>query len=255
MLAISAPSSLIRVCSKDDQPVIGDANVRFTLHPRTIFPIPRIPHSQAQSPNRSRASKMRFLHRFARLWHRDPQQPIPVARSRSRKPCWLGVREGGAARSSRSRRRRGIALYANSVAWSGITGIPDKVLAPVQAFYRNVRQTAASGLPAGHHVAELVAVVHVCCGSGGRELVEPRLLQRHQHGIHRAVSHRLDPQRADHVFFNQNGVHYTISGNAIINVPAGVQTCDIVVTRDGGSGFFQLDTNDSLSYTITNIKQ
>jgi hypothetical protein len=56
-------------------------------------------------------------------------------------------------------------------------------------------------------------------------------------------------------FFNQNGVHLTISGNAIINVPAGAQSCDIVITRDNGLGQFQVDTNDSLSYTITNIKQ
>lgn len=55
--------------------------------------------------------------------------------------------------------------------------------------------------------------------------------------------------------FNQADVHQSFSGKLVIPVPAGSQACSLWVTRNFGSGIFQVDTGDSVTYTILNFRQ
>ena len=56
-------------------------------------------------------------------------------------------------------------------------------------------------------------------------------------------------------FFNEAGVHHSFSGKVLIPVSAGSQACGLWVTRTFGSGSFQVDTGDSVTYTILNFRQ
>lgn len=243
------------VLQKSNQPVIGDANVRFTLHPGAISnptdtalagPITK---SLTGVENGLFTTSLDFgtaILNSQSLW-------LEVE---AESPAGSGFVKVGPRQKLSITPQAGRALYANSVAWSGITGIPDKVLAPVQAFARNVRQTAGvtlssaqTTLPNSQQTFALAAGQAVVNWSISGYSSVPNT------GY--AVRFRIGSTLSEPTifFFNQNGVHQTMAGNAIINVAAGAQTCDIVVTRDSGAGFFQVDTNDSLSYTITNIKQ
>ncbi len=56
--------------------------------------------------------------------------------------------------------------------------------------------------------------------------------------------------------FNQGEVHTTISGNAVVAIPAGGETTyTLEVRKSSGSGAFNYDFNDSLTGTIINIGQ
>jgi len=243
------------VIEKNNQPISGDANVRFTLHPGAVTnsgdaalggPITR---SLTGIENGLFTASLDFGNAILNsqaLW-------LEVE---AESPAGTGFVKVGPRQKLSITPQAGRALYANSVAWSGITGIPDKVLAPVQAFARNVRQTAGvtlssaqTTLPNSQQTFALAAGQAVVNWSISGYSSVPNT------GY--AVRFRIGSTLSEPTifFFNQNGVHQTMAGNAIINVAAGAQTCDIVVTRDSGAGFFQVDTNDSLSYTITNIKQ
>ncbi|MCE2654093.1 MAG: hypothetical protein LW650_11695 [Planctomycetaceae bacterium] len=57
-------------------------------------------------------------------------------------------------------------------------------------------------------------------------------------------------------FFNSSFTHLTISGNAVIPIPAsGNTTFSLEMIRRVGSGVFVADPNDSLTATIINIGQ
>lgn len=55
-------------------------------------------------------------------------------------------------------------------------------------------------------------------------------------------------------FFNQAGVHTTISGNAVIAIPAtGSTNFSLEVTRSSGTGTYRTDVNDSFTASIINL--
>ncbi|MFO0859596.1 MAG: hypothetical protein U0570_03505 [Phycisphaerales bacterium] len=60
---------------------------------------------------------------------------------------------------------------------------------------------------------------------------------------------------AKRFFFNSAGQHQSISGTVTMNVEAGTQTVALVESNIAGSGAFSVDSYDSLSYTILNVKQ
>lgn len=243
------------VIEKNNQPISGDANVRFTLHPGAVTnsgdaalsgPITR---SLTGIENGLFTASLDFGNAILNsqsLW-------LEVE---AESPAGSGFVKVGPRQKLTITPQAGRALYANSVAWSGITGIPDKVLAPVQAFYRNVRQTAGVTLPAAQ--TTLPNSQQTFALAAGQAVVNWSISGYSSvPNTGYAVRFRIGSTFSEPTifFFNQNGVHQTMAGNAIINVAAGTQTCDIVVTRDNGTGQFQVDTNDSVSYTITNIKQ
>jgi hypothetical protein len=56
-------------------------------------------------------------------------------------------------------------------------------------------------------------------------------------------------------YFNQSGVHQTISGNAVVPTTSGNTTFTLEVIRVVGGGNYQTDQYDSLTATIINVGQ
>ncbi|CAG0973384.1 hypothetical protein PHYC_01370 [Phycisphaerales bacterium] len=56
-------------------------------------------------------------------------------------------------------------------------------------------------------------------------------------------------------FFNQALVHHTISGNAVVSIPATANTTFSLQVRGNGAVSYQTDNNDSFTATIINIGQ
>ncbi len=243
------------VIEKNNQPISGDANVRFTLHPGAVTnsgdaalsgPITR---SLTGIENGLFSASLDFGNAILNsqsLW-------LEVE---AESPAGSGFVKVGPRQKLSIAPQAGRALYANSVAWSGITGIPDKVLAPVQAFYRNIRQTGGSiltatqtGLPNSWQTFNFAAGQAVINWSftGYSGFASTGFNARFRIG-----STFSEPTV---FFFNAASQHMTISGNTIMTVPAGVQECEIIITRESPTGQLQFDTNDNVSYTITNIKQ
>lgn len=54
-------------------------------------------------------------------------------------------------------------------------------------------------------------------------------------------------------YFNPSGQHMTISGTAVLTVPAGVQNFSLEIQRSAGTSSFNVDTQDSLTATILNL--
>lgn len=149
------------------------------------------------------------------------------------------------------------AFVANNVPWSGITNLPPSVTVPPRVFSFANSSASFSIVPAvetqlsntvqsTNDFQAGVAVVDFamsCFTSSANTGFQFRFR------IGNTFSAPVN------FFFNQAGVHQSFSGKVAITVPAGFQQCALHVTRTAGAGGLFVDTNDTVTYTILNLRQ
>lgn len=149
------------------------------------------------------------------------------------------------------------AFVANNVPWSGITNVPPSVTVPPRVFsFANssasfsivpvVETQLSNTVQSTNDFQAGVAVVDFamsCFTSSANTGFQFRFR------IGNTFSAPVN------FFFNQAGVHQSFSGKVTIAVPAGFQQCSLYVTRTAGAGGLFVDTNDTVTYTILNLRQ
>lgn len=249
------------VLEKNNTPVSGDANVRFTLHGGAVSSIVDPPLAGPITKSLTGIESGVFTTELdfgaAVL---NPQE------------LWLGIEvesPPGSGYTSISPRTRlaivpiaGRALSADKSAsadaapWSGLTGVPAGVANQPRvfafanssaslAFNPNTETQLTHTVQNNDFQAGLAVVdfsISGFTGSAGTGF-------QFRFKIGNTFSSPVN------FYFNQLGVHHSISGKVLINVPAGVQQCSLFVTRTAGIGSFQVDTGDTVTYTILNLRQ
>jgi subtilisin-like proprotein convertase family protein len=262
------------VLEKDGTPISGDANVRFTLHGGAVSSV--LDQPLAGPIVRSLTGLE------SGLFTTDLDFGSAVFAPRE---LWLGIEvesPPGSGYTPISPRTRlaivpiaGRALNADkattadrattadsattagSAPWSGITGAPLAVANPPRVFSfvttptsNTITPVSESQLPytvlSGSDFQAGIAVVDFSI-SGFTNIAQTGFQFRFRIG--NTYSSPVN------FFFNQAGVHQSFSGKVVIPVPAGSQACSLWVTRTFGSGSFQADTGDSVTYTILNFRQ
>ncbi|MBS0190889.1 MAG: hypothetical protein U0573_03215 [Phycisphaerales bacterium] len=154
------------------------------------------------------------------------------------------------------------ALEADSVKWSNVAGVPANVANPplVFSFVResltpqNSSETSPSlisGASADFTLQKGVAIINwslSCYTNFGSTAFAFRVRVINQDGIA-----TYSPLKQ--FYFNTPGQHQSISGTVTMNVEAGTQSVALVQNRTTGVGAFSVDSFDSLSFTILNVRQ
>ncbi|MGH7244966.1 MAG: hypothetical protein ACREJD_16245 [Phycisphaerales bacterium] len=145
------------------------------------------------------------------------------------------------------------AQNADHVPWSGVTGVPAALANTPRVysvFYKPTSTTTSTSTFPGKIPGSIqtfncvpgVAIINwtLTCWSGD---------------VGRLDFYTQSTSVAQPFYFNQSGVHMTVSGTAVVSVAGGNTTFQIWVARSGASGTFIMDAADSLSYTIINLPQ
>lgn len=256
------------VLEKNNTPVSGDANVRFTLHGGAVSSVADQPLA---------GPIVRSLTGLeSGLFTTDLDFGSAVFSPRE---LWLGIEVesppgsgytpisprtrlaivpiAGRALSTDKATTADKATVADSAPWSGITGAPLAVANPPRVFSfvttpasSTINPVSESQLPytvlSGSDFQAGIAVVDFSI-SGFTNIAQTGFQFRFRIG--NTYSSPVN------FFFNQAGVHQSFSGKVVIPVLAGSQACSLWVTRTFGSGSFQVDTGDSVTYTILNLRQ
>ncbi|MCE2652001.1 MAG: hypothetical protein LW650_00400 [Planctomycetaceae bacterium] len=259
------------VLSTASGPVTGDANVRFTLFG---MPFNSIGETALAGPiTRSLTGIERGLVQTEldfgaailesrALWlgievesppgsgfvPLSPRQAISIAPQAGR-----AIRATDADQATRA----ATADQADTVAWSGVTGVPVAVATPPAVTARNttsmpvqlisaVTPTTVNGTPSSVTMVAGQAVVNWSL-SGYTNAANTAIQARVRLGT------QVGPWTT--FFFNQGGVHMTISGTAALPTVAGPTTLSIEVQRTFGTDGFRTDNQDSFTATVINLRQ
>lgn len=243
------------VLEKDGTAISGNANVRFTLHAGAV--------SAIVDPPLAGPITKSFSGLEQGLFTTDLDFGTAVF---AQQELWLGLEvesppgSGYAAITPRTRLAivpiAGRALIADAAPWAGLTGVPIGVANPPRVFalanssasiaLNPVTETQLTNTVQNNDFQAGLAVVDFSI-SGFTGSAASGFQFRFKIG--NTFSSPVN------FFFNQSLVHHSISGKVLINVPAGVQQCSLFVTRTAGSGSFQMDTGDTVTYTILNLRQ
>ncbi|MBY0111381.1 MAG: hypothetical protein K2Y21_01065 [Phycisphaerales bacterium] len=250
------------VLEKNATPVSGDANVRFTLHGGAVSSI-------VDQPLAGPIVKS-FTGLEGGVFTTDLDFGSTVLNPQE---LWLGLEvesppgSGYAAISPRTRLAivpiAGRALSADKATtadaapWAGISGVPVAIANTPRVFSfvnssanNSINPVSESQLPytvlSASDFQAGIAVVDFSI-SGFTNIAQTGFQFRFRIG--NTYSSPVN------FFFNQANVHQSFSGKLVIPVSAGSQACSLWVTRTFGSGSFQVDTGDSVTYTILNLRQ
>lgn len=252
------------VVRKDGQPIAGAANVRFTLQPSetsgagNVALAGPIVRAFANLEKGLFSTDLDFggaIMENQELWLQIEAESPPGSGFVSLEPRTRLAIVPQAARAMKAT-TADVADVANSVPWSGVTGIPPQVLSPVSGFGLNKRhtgqftnggpQTSLTDSGSQGTVPEGTVLVN---WSLSAFTTFPSTVYSFRFRIGQILS---DPV----VFsFNTANVHQTISGCAMMNVPAGgAVNVDIVTERVSGLGTLNYDFNDNVGYTVVLFK-
>lgn len=178
----------------------------------------------------------------------NPRQAISIAPQAGR-----AIRANDADRAARAT----TAAQADTVAWSGVTGVPVAVATPPTVTARNtismpaqlINSTTPTTVNGTSSVVTTVsgqAVVNWSL-SGFTSAPNTAIQARVRLGT------QVGPWTT--FFFNQAGVHMTISGTAALPTGTGSTTLWIEVQRTVGTDGFRTDNQDSFTATVINLRQ
>ncbi|HEX8876948.1 MAG TPA: hypothetical protein VF777_09385 [Phycisphaerales bacterium] len=279
------------VLEQDGAPVAGDANVRFTLHGGAVSSVVDQPLAgpivesftgiangvftteidfgaaillprelwlgiEVESPPGSGYSTVSPRTRLAIVPVAGRALTADTAINATTATTALSANTANTANSATTATTATTAATANSAPWSGITNVPLGVANPPRVFSFNNSSAAASY--AGFFETSLDHTFQAFNFQAGLAVVDFSLSAYTNIGpsIYRFRFRIGNTLSAPVMFtFNESLEHSTISGSVVIPVPAGVQQCSIYITRTFGPGDFFVDTGDTASYTILNIRQ
>ncbi|MBL0870552.1 MAG: proprotein convertase P-domain-containing protein [Phycisphaerales bacterium] len=148
-----------------------------------------------------------------------------------------------------------VANSAESVPWSGVTGVPTAVSVAPGTFQVSVTSQTVASVSSVTPVTFPGSSVSVNMNAG-RALVNWSVTgftssPNSSWQIRPRIGSVVGPWTT--FFFNPSGQHMTISGTAVLVVPAGTQNFSLEIQRTSGNVSFNVDTQDSLTATILNL--
>lgn len=149
------------------------------------------------------------------------------------------------------------AVNAQTVPWTGITGVPATIttpIVPLSVAIPNLSVATIAGVTPTTIPGTSVSLTLV----SGQAAVSWSLsgytdVASSGFNVRVRLGSQVGPWTS--FFFNQGGVHASISGNALLPTTAGTANISLEIQRTSGVGSFKTDTNDSFTATILNIRQ
>ena len=262
------------VLEKDGTPISGNANVRFTLHGGAVSSAVDQPiagpifRSFTELESGLFTTDLDFgsaVFTPRELWLRiDVESPpgsgyTPISPRTRLAIVPIAGRALNADKATTADRATTAdsATTAGSAPWSGITGVP-AAIANAPRVFSLINTSPLTSVNPATETQLAYTVLNSSDFQAGVAVVDfslsgftnvPQTGFQFRFRIGNTFSSPIN------FFFNEAGVHHSFSGKVVIPVPAGVQTCSIWVTRTFGSGSFQSDSGDTVSYTILNLRQ
>jgi len=137
--------------------------------------------------------------------------------------------------------------------WTGLTGVPAAIASTPRVYSVFYKPTSTTTITSTFPVKIPGSIQTFNCVPG--VVIMSWTLTCWSGDVGKLGFYTQSTSVAQPFYFNQSGVHMTISGTTVFPVSAGNTSFQIWVARSGASGTFIMDENDSLSYTIINVPQ